>query len=316
MRLTLAAVVAGLLGSLLLAGGCVSQEKYDALQAQNRAAQQELQRVMAALNEANARYATLEKTLVDLNAQLAAVKQENDLLKSGNGGMLAEINRLKAELEKLRNVGPVAPGSIPLPAGLNQLLVDLQKKYPDLFDYDETRGLLKFKSDMTFESGSDVVKDQAKQALTKLAEILNTDEAKPFHAYIAGHTDDQPIKKPETLKRHPTNWYLSAHRAVSVEAVMEKGGVSPSRLAAMGFGEYHPAAANAAGHKGNVVNRRVEIWIVPPERFMTVENGTEAPKADTPKADSHKAVAPKAGTPRTAAPKASAPEATETPAAD
>lgn len=291
MRITLSAVVAGILGSLMLAGGCVSQEKYDALQAQNRAAQQELQRVMEALNQANARYATLQKQYAELEAQVVAKDKQIALLSGGREGLLARIKELEDLVKKLQASGPAAPTNFALPPGLNKLLLELQSKYPDLFDYDETRGLLKFKSDMTFESGSDVVKDQAKQALTKLAEILNTPEAQPFHAYIAGHTDDQPISRPETLKRHPTNWYLSAHRAVSVESVMEKGGVSAKRLAAMGFGEYHPVAQNAGGHKGNVANRRVEIWIVPPERFMTVESGVEAPKAPAPKAPAPKAPA-------------------------
>ena len=64
------------------------------------------------------------------------------------------------------------------------------------------------------------------------------------------------------------------HRAIAVQGVLSKAGLTPARIGAMGFGEYHPVAPNAPGKKGNRLNRRVEIWIVPPDRFLT-ESGTE-----------------------------------------
>src|SRR5208337_2202064 len=116
-------------------------------------------------------------------------------------------------------------------------------------------GMVKFKADTTFDPGSDKVKDAAREAVGKLAEILNDPIAQPFNSYVAGHTDDIPIVKDETKKRHPNNWYLSVHRAVAIEEILDKNKVAPERLGAMGFGEYHPVAPNAAGHKGNVLSR-------------------------------------------------------------
>ena len=106
-------------------------------------------------------------------------------------------------------------------------------------------------------------------ALKKLAEVLNTADAKPFNIYVAGHTDDMPIVRAETKREHPTNWYLSVHRAVAVQTVMAAAGLAQPRAGVMGFSEYHPVATNPPAHKGNQANRRVEIWIVPPDRFLT-----------------------------------------------
>jgi chemotaxis protein MotB len=44
---------------------------------------------------------------------------------------------------------------------------------------------------------------------------------------------------------------------------MSQNGVEPTRLSVRGFGEYRPVAPNAANNKGNDVNRRVEMYIVP-----------------------------------------------------
>lgn len=265
-----ASMIAGILGSLMLAGGCVSQGQYDALAAQNRNAQAELQRVMAALNDANAKYAALENSVVGLQAQLDAKDKTIKLLSGGREDLMAKITELQEALAKAGQ-GMDGTNLIALPAALDKALAALAKANPAIFDYDPKRGMLKFKSDMTFDPGEDTIKPDAREVLGQLAGILNTPEAATFHAYIAGHTDDIPISKPETKRRHPTNWYLSVHRSVAVEGVLEKAGVQAERLAAMGFGEYHPIVPNAPGHKGNVANRRVEVWIVPPSRFMTVE---------------------------------------------
>jgi hypothetical protein len=39
--------------------------------------------------------------------------------------------------------------------------------------------------------------------------------------------------------------------------------IDQERMGAIGFGKYRPVAPNAAGNRGNTLNRRVEIWIVP-----------------------------------------------------
>jgi chemotaxis protein MotB len=116
---------------------------------------------------------------------------------------------------------------------------------------------------LLFELGSDQVATSAVQTVKALCDILNSEEAKKFDVIIAGHTDDIPIEKPETRVKHPSNWHLSAHRAISVLQIMASSNVNAERLSIRGFGEYRPVVPNMPGKKGNAQNRRVEIYIVP-----------------------------------------------------
>jgi len=154
-------------------------------------------------------------------------------------------------------------GGSPLPVELNTALEDFAKAKPDLVEYDAARGMVKFKSDLLFDKGSDVVAAQAAEAIKTLAGILNSEQAQKFHIIIAGHTDAMPTEKPQTKVQHPTNWHLSAHRAIAVVRLMESSGIDSTRLSERGFSEYRPLEPNAPNKKGNPKNRRVEVYIVP-----------------------------------------------------
>ena len=71
-----------------------------------------------------------------------------------------------------------------------------------------------------------------------------------------GFTDDVPIHSP----RYPTNWELSAARAASIVRLLGNDGVEPSRMAAVGYGEFQPVADNASA-EGRAKNRRVVLVI-------------------------------------------------------
>jgi len=152
-------------------------------------------------------------------------------------------------------------GGAALPVELSTLLEDFAAKH-DMVTYDSSRGMLKFKSDLLFDKGSDQVAASAIQAVKLLCQILNSEEAKDFDAVIAGHTDDVPIGQPATRAKHPTNWHLSAHRAIAVLNVMIGNKIDPTRMSIRGFGEYRPLEANKPNKGGNPQNRRVEIYIV------------------------------------------------------
>jgi len=261
----------GAVAALLTTGGCVSREDYNKVMTMNRRANEQLQQTQAKLRTVEGEKAGLSAKLSECRATVAAKQREVALLESKNGDLQSSFDKLRKLYEQSqtseapRPLGPI----VLLPTPIDQALRGFAKDNPNLVEYLPNYGMVKFKSDFTFEKGSDKVSAGAKEALAKLVEILNTPPAGGFNVYIAGHTDDIPIKKPATLRRHPTNWYLSVHRAVDVEKVLTAAGLAPKRIGVMGFGEYHPIAPNAPGHKGNAKNRRVEIWIVPPGRFLT-----------------------------------------------
>lgn len=93
----------------------------------------------------------------------------------------------------------------------------------------------------------------AETIFDQLAEILQ-----PFDNSIevSGYTDNQPIDTPV----FPSNWELSSARASVVVQIMAQGGVAPTRMAAIGYGQFKPIASNDTP-QGRAKNRRVVVRI-------------------------------------------------------
>jgi chemotaxis protein MotB len=242
---------------ILLSAGCVPQEQYADLKAQNRIQQQTISDLQAELNAV-----TVARD--QCTRQLDTLKKSSDL----NIGAKAEeiaametaIEEYKATIAKLQ--AALLKTGVKLPMELNVMLKDFADKN-EMVTFDEETGMLKFKSDLLFELGSDRVAASAAGSLQALAGIMNSEQAKDFDLRIDGHTDDVPIGKPETRAQHPTNWHLSVHRGIAVLNMLRQHGIEPTRMSVRGYGEWRPIAPNAPGNKGNAANRRVEIFIVP-----------------------------------------------------
>ena len=98
-----------------------------------------------------------------------------------------------------------------------------------------------FQSEVLFATGSSELGDEGKAQLGQLAETLLQIAAEiptdiDWVLRIDGHTDRIPINN----WRFPSNWELSTARAVSVVKYLTAQGVPARRLAAAGFGEFHP----------------------------------------------------------------------------
>ena len=164
--------------------------------------------------------------------------------------------------------GPYKPPAPPsaMPPAVVAAIEDLGQKYPGLFTFDKNTGLFRFNSDITFDSGSAVVKPEAKAALTKLAEILSVDSVKDRTMTIIGHTDSDRVRKADTIARlkqlgkSADNMGLSEARAEAVAVVLRTGGVDAGRMATLGKGESAPIADNATP-AGKARNRRVDIYL-------------------------------------------------------
>lgn len=199
-----------------------------------------------------------------LRNELAAAQQTGGIEVQSLRDKLAALEENKKQLEGLIKSlqEKLLLGGTAVPVELSTLLEDFANQH-DMVTYDASRGVVRFKSDLLFEVGSDNVASASVPAVQALSGILNSEEAKDFDVIVAGHTDDIRIAKPSTRAKHPTNWHLSVHRAISVKDIMEKSGVDPIRLSVRGFGEYRPIEENLPNKKGNPKNRRVEIFIVP-----------------------------------------------------
>jgi chemotaxis protein MotB len=254
MRTVKLSAILVLCACVLLVTGCSSelqdlriqnatqQRTIDKLRADLTTAQVQLKQLRTQLTEAQSRGGIEVETL---QQQIAALEED-----------IAKKKELIASMQQR-----LLSGGAALPVELSTLLEDFAKS-SDMVEYDSERGIVKFKSDLLFELASDTVAASAVEAVKSLCTILNSEDGKKFDVIIAGHTDDIRIATAATRAKHPTNWALSAHRAIAVLNVMEGSNVESKRMSVRGFGEFRPIAENLPGKKGNPQNRRVEIYIV------------------------------------------------------
>ena len=110
---------------------------------------------------------------------------------------------------------------------------------------------------LLFPSGSAVVNPKGKEALSKVAGVLNT--STEININIEGHTDSLPIH----TAKFADNWELSTARATSIAHVLiDEYHVTPAKLVASGRSEYDPIAPNSTP-EGRGQNRRTEIILEP-----------------------------------------------------
>jgi chemotaxis protein MotB len=116
-----------------------------------------------------------------------------------------------------------------------------------------------FQSELLFESGSARLGPEGRAELGKLADTLREvagriPEDIEWILRVDGHTDRVPIR----TEQFASNWELSTARAVSVVRFLADQGIAQRRLAAAGFGEFHPIdpADTAEAYRRN---RRIEI---------------------------------------------------------
>ena len=256
MRLAKITVTSIVCALFLVTAGCVSEQKYNDLKYQNDAQQRRIKELESQLQTATLELDQAKRQLEALGGRSGI---EMSTLQQKVAALEEELAKKKALIAAMQSQ---LTGGVQLPVELSSMLEDWAKG-SDLVTFDPNRGVVKFKSDLLFEKGSDEVAPSAVEAVKALCKILNTDQAKEFDIIIAGHTDDLPILKPETKAKHPTNWYLSAHRSISVLDLMTNSGIVPERVSVRGFGEFRPIVPNEPGKKGNPQNRRVEIYIVP-----------------------------------------------------
>lgn len=232
-------------------GGCVSQSEYDDATDSARAGLSGKARAERERDEARQAMDLMRNQLVRAEAANRDLSDQNSKLRAALDGAGKDYQDLLSRMEGLQ-FGP-------LDAETDQALAQLAAQYPDLIKYDAARGMLRFAADLTFDSGSDTVRESARSSLSALGNILKSGPAAQYEIIVVGHTDSQRISS-GTAKRHPTNMHLSCHRAIAVREVLGSMGVSQDKMQAAGWGEFRPAVANS-GNGNTPANRRVEIFL-------------------------------------------------------
>lgn len=135
---------------------------------------------------------------------------------------------------------------------------------------DNTGIVISFKDTVLFPSGSAILSQDAVGLIDHIGGLLYG--LNYSYILVEGHTDTDPIN----TSKYPDNLALSSDRAGNVWRELVKCGLLPNSMAAIGYGEYRPIAANdTAEHKAQ--NRRVVITILKqPATKATITQGQVA----------------------------------------
>lgn len=215
------------------------------------------------LNAKDARIAELEEQSTSLNQTLEQCRKDRATLDKLVAGLTAETAESKSRLEALEAALAEAAEReaqaekrlATYRSMLNQLqsMIDAGKLKVRIV---RNRMVVELPEAVLFPSGVAKLKKEGQAVLVQLAPVLVGLEGQLFQ--VGGHTDNVPIR----TKRFPSNWELSAARAVNVTKLMVELGMSSERVSAAAYADTQPVATNET-KDGRAQNRRIEIALLP-----------------------------------------------------
>ena len=191
---------------------------------------------------------SLSQSIVELRRKVADLDAENRMLKAENASLVKareeQVEKVSATyesmLEKMKS--EISKGQITISELKGKLTVNMVDS-------------------ILFDSGKAEVKKGGLEILGKVISILK--DVKDKSIRIEGHTDNVQISR-ALAQRYPTNWELSAARAINVARYLQDEGIDPGQLSAVAYGEWKPVGENDTP-EGRAKNRRIEIVLVPKE---------------------------------------------------
>ena len=200
----------------------------------------------------------------DVSDELRYYQRLYQDLESYQGKLEAENTALEGELDIYRSSGPIEAGAT---AEIDARMEELQALSQRIgagvgevtvLNVDGGYGL-RMPDAIVFASGSDEILPRGRELLLRMAKEI---QSKPYaQVWVRGHTDSDPVTKPETKARFPYgNMELSARRALEVAHLLESEG-SVENIVVAGFGASEPVAPNSSV-AGKERNRRVELFVL------------------------------------------------------
>jgi chemotaxis protein MotB len=205
-------------------------------------------------NQALAQVELLNQQIAALRRQIAALNDALDASEKSNKESEAKIAELGSRLNVAlaKRVQELARYRSDFFGRLRQILAGR----PDIRVVGDR---FVFQSEVLFPSGVATLSPDGLPTLDKLADaIVQLEKEIPpdinWVLQVNGHTDARPISSPQ----FPSNWELSAARAIAVVKYLISKGVDPERLVAAGYGQFDPIDPGTT-EDAYRKNRRIEI---------------------------------------------------------
>jgi chemotaxis protein MotB len=269
-------VIAG----VILITGCVSTKEYEVslnnantLEAEKADLEERLQDTMARLNKEKSNRESVEREMTTLKTNRDDLVRHKESLLQIN----QELNETVAELsqEKLQTIKEKDRTITELIQEKEKAIAQLKGTYDNLvteLNEEIKKGeieVTQLKDKLTlsmvdkilFDSGSAAIKQNGKDVLARVADILRNITDKQIR--IEGHTDNVQIG-PVLAEKFPTNWELSTARSTTVVRYLQQQEINSSFLSATGYSEFRPVDTNET-EEGRAKNRRIEIVLIPLE---------------------------------------------------
>jgi chemotaxis protein MotB len=286
----------GLVLPLTLALACGhSEDEWQAQLAKYAALEKQHQSLAGELEQQRSRVNELSNQLETMGVKLSSEGSEKEKLSQDVAQMKAALAEYQARAETLERI--------------KQRFERLRAKLQKLTDLGldvkirNNRMVISLPGDVLFASGRDDLRQDGEKILLQVAEVIQNDAALRDRQYqVAGHTDDQPLKR--AADTFHDNWGLSLMRARQVlvflvapvdgsakaavakpaakeppakagakpappkkdapvaETAASGGNLNPKRWSASGYGQTDPIATNDSP-EGRGKNRRVELILMP-----------------------------------------------------
>ncbi len=267
--------------------GCVSLDTYKKKEA-------EASRFRQDWEDEVAKRAVLQEKINGMQAQLDTLVTDvvslKEKIRSDEGSLTVKESELRAARDRLLELQALVDELSKSKKKLEAAKAELEKKsgeYEQLatslrseidagrIELMELRGrtTVKMKDKILFASGSATIGAEGKDALRKVAEALRGLQGKVIR--VEGHTDNVPTGSSGPF---PSNWELSAARALAVVHYLQDGGVDPTRISGAGHAQFQPIATNDTPD-GRSLNRRIEIVLVPLEGAVAAPSAPMQPAA-------------------------------------
>jgi len=277
-------VLSILAAGLLFLSGCVPTSKFNASQMALSSARYDSAQLANKVKDLQSQLARANQLAADRQHQIDSLSQQMDQAHNQINTLNQQVSDLKSKVDQLTTD---AANRQALLSKSKQELINQQARLKDLQDLmdRQKRAIAEIKKKMSdalegfksnelsvyvkngkvyvslqenllFPSGSAVVNPKGKEALGKLAAVLNQNP--DITVDIEGHTDSIPIHG-----KYQDNWDLSLARSASIVRILTTDyQVDPMRVIASGHSQYDPVQSNSTP-EGRAQNRRTDIILSP-----------------------------------------------------